>query len=131
MDTVAVFVTVRHGGWCVHVRQIGSHSVPNRGTESQLADLGELVGQVRGAGDVQAGGQQPDRHDADKGDGQAGRRAVLLLQAPLQGGGPVTSEIAVNGKVIGKGIATGGYNIAMAKISKCPLTGRWSDTDAD
>jgi hypothetical protein len=54
-----------------------------------------------------------------------GDPAYYALQAQLQGGGSVTVKILVNGKVVSQGTASGGYNIAMAEISKNPLTGEW------
>jgi hypothetical protein len=52
------------------------------------------------------------------------------VQAQLKGSGSVTAEILVNGKVVSRGTASGGYNIATAEISVNPLTGKWVDDDA-
>jgi hypothetical protein len=49
------------------------------------------------------------------------------ITAQLQGGGSVTVKILVNGKVVSKATATGGYNIASAEISQDPLSGKWTD----
>jgi hypothetical protein len=54
--------------------------------------------------------------------------AYYSIQAQLQGSGSVTVEIEINGRVISSGHASGGYDIAMAEISKDPLTGDWQDT---
>jgi hypothetical protein len=41
----------------------------------------------------------------------------------------VTVKILVNGTVVSRGTASGGYNVASAEITQDPLTGRWTDTD--
>jgi hypothetical protein len=58
-----------------------------------------------------------------------GDPSYYALTAQLQGSGTVTVTIAVDGKVVSKGTATGGYNIAQAEISKDPLTGAWQNDD--
>lgn len=55
-----------------------------------------------------------------------GNPVYYSVTAQLQGGGSVTVEILVNGKVVSKGKATGSYNIASAEISKDLLTGEWT-----
>jgi hypothetical protein len=60
-----------------------------------------------------------------------GSPVYYSLTVQLQGGGTVTAEILVDGKVISKATATGGYNIANAEISKNPLTGEWTDTNSE
>jgi hypothetical protein len=54
-----------------------------------------------------------------------GDPAYYSIEAQLQGGGNVTVKILINGKVVSKAEASGGYNIAMAEISQDPLTGGW------
>jgi hypothetical protein len=49
------------------------------------------------------------------------------VQAQLQGGGSVSCQILVDGKVISSSTATGGYNIAMCEIGQDPLSGQWQD----
>jgi hypothetical protein len=53
--------------------------------------------------------------------------AYYSVQAQLQGGGEVSCEIEVDGKVISQATATGGYNIASCEIGQDPLTGQWED----
>lgn len=55
--------------------------------------------------------------------------AYYALDAQLNGGGTVTVEILVGGKVISSATATGGYNIATAEIDQNPLTGQWENTN--
>jgi len=56
-----------------------------------------------------------------------GDAQYYALQAQLQGYGSVSVTISVNGKVISRGTASGGYNVASAEISQDPLTGAWED----
>jgi hypothetical protein len=56
--------------------------------------------------------------------------AYYAITAQLQGSGSVSCEIRVNGKVISRAHATGGYNIASCEISPDPLTGVWQDTNS-
>jgi hypothetical protein len=49
------------------------------------------------------------------------------LEAQLKGSGSVTTEILVDGKIISRGTADGGYNVASAEISMNPITGVWGD----
>jgi hypothetical protein len=58
-----------------------------------------------------------------------GSPIYYALTAQLQGSGTVTCEIAVDGKVISKATASGGYNIAQCEISPDPFTGGWEDTN--
>jgi hypothetical protein len=57
--------------------------------------------------------------------GKLGDPAYYSVTAQLQGGGEVACSIAVDGKVISRGTATGGYNIAMCEIITDPLSGEW------
>ena len=59
-----------------------------------------------------------------------GHADYYSIQAQLQGGGKVTVEIMVGGKVISKGTATGGYNIASAEIEQDMFTGKWEDVQS-
>ena len=52
------------------------------------------------------------------------------IDAQLNGGGTVTVEILVGGKVISHAMASGSYNIATAEIDQNPLTGQWEDTNS-
>lgn len=52
------------------------------------------------------------------------------ITAQLQGGGHVTCQLKVNGKVISQSTASGGYNIATCEISKDIFSGKWKDTNA-
>ncbi|MFJ3715163.1 MmpS family transport accessory protein [Streptomyces sp. NPDC090057] len=52
------------------------------------------------------------------------------ITAQLQGGGHVTCRLKVNGKVISRSTASGGYNIASCEISKDVFSGKWTDTNA-
>lgn len=56
--------------------------------------------------------------------------AYYSIDAQLSGGGKVTCEIMISGKVISKATATGGYNIASCEISQDPFSGQWQDTNA-
>jgi hypothetical protein len=56
--------------------------------------------------------------------------AYYSIDAQLSGGGSVTCEILVSGKVISKSTATGSYNIASCEITQDPFSGNWSDTNA-
>lgn len=58
-----------------------------------------------------------------------GSPLYYALTAQLQGGGTVTCEIKVDGKVLSKSTASGGYNIAQCEISQDPLTGGWENTN--
>ena len=49
------------------------------------------------------------------------------ISAQLQGGGSVSCQILVDGKVISSSTATGGYNIASCEIGQDPLSGAWQD----
>lgn len=40
-------------------------------------------------------------------------------------------QIKVNGKVVSKATATGGYNIAQCEVSKDPINGGWVDTNGN
>ncbi|MGH3273651.1 MAG: hypothetical protein ACRDNZ_04910, partial [Streptosporangiaceae bacterium] len=51
--------------------------------------------------------------------------SYYAISAQLQGGGEVSCQILVDGKVISQGTATGGYNIASCEISQDPLTDAW------
>lgn len=59
-----------------------------------------------------------------------GHADYYSIQAQLQGGGKVTVEIIVGGKVISKGTATGGYNIASAEIVQGLFSGKWEDVQS-
>jgi hypothetical protein len=52
------------------------------------------------------------------------------LQVQLQGGGQVTCQILVDGKVISSSTAHGGYNLAMCEIGQDPVTGKWQSENA-
>lgn len=52
------------------------------------------------------------------------------VSAQLQGGGSVTCEILVSGKVISKSAANGSYNIADCEIVQDPITGAWQDANS-
>ena len=52
------------------------------------------------------------------------------LQVQLQGGGQVTCQILVDGKVISSSTAQGGYNLAMCEIGQDPVTGKWQSENA-
>ncbi|UXY23053.1 hypothetical protein N8I84_33395 [Streptomyces cynarae] len=52
------------------------------------------------------------------------------ITAQLQGGGHVTCQLKVNGKVISQSTASGGYNLASCEISKDIFSGKWTDTNA-
>jgi hypothetical protein len=52
------------------------------------------------------------------------------ITAQLRGGGHVTCQLKVDGKVISQSTASGGYNIASCEISKDIFSGKWTDTDA-
>ncbi|MGW2855370.1 hypothetical protein ACWDAZ_26320, partial [Streptomyces sp. NPDC001215] len=52
------------------------------------------------------------------------------ITAQLQGGGHVTCQLKVNGKVISQSTASGGYNIASCEISKDLFSDKWTDTNA-
>jgi Protein of unknown function (DUF732) len=55
--------------------------------------------------------------------------SYYAISAQLQGGGQVSCEILVKGKVIASGSASGGYNIAQCEISQNPVTGQWESDD--
>lgn len=59
-----------------------------------------------------------------------GHADYYSIQAQLNGGGKVTVEIIVGGKVISKGTATGGYNIASAEIVQGLFSGKWEDVQS-
>lgn len=61
---------------------------------------------------------------------QLGDPVYYALTAQLQGGGTVSCEIEVGGKVISRATASGGYNIASCEISPDPVNGGWEDTNA-
>jgi hypothetical protein len=52
--------------------------------------------------------------------------AFYAINAQLQGGGSVSCEIKVDGKVISAALATGGYHIAICEISQGP-SGDWEN----
>jgi hypothetical protein len=56
--------------------------------------------------------------------------AFYAISAQLQGGGSVRCEIKVNGKVVSKAHATGGYNIADCEITRNIFSGKWEDTNS-
>ncbi len=58
-----------------------------------------------------------------------GTPLYVAITAQLQGGGSVSCEIEVDGKVISQSTASGGYNIAQCEISQDPLSGNWTDTN--
>lgn len=58
-----------------------------------------------------------------------GNPLYYALTAQLQGGGSVSCEIEVDGAVISKSTASGGYNIAQCEISNDPISGGWKDTN--
>jgi hypothetical protein len=58
-----------------------------------------------------------------------GNPIYYALTAQLQGGGTVSCEIEVDGEVISKATASGGYNIAQCEISPDPISGGWEDTN--
>ncbi|MCW2869307.1 MAG: transrane transport protein [Streptomyces oryziradicis] len=47
------------------------------------------------------------------------------ITAQLQGGGDVTCQIEVDGKVISRATATGGHNIVMCQIEQDPIRNEW------
>ncbi|MEY9840865.1 hypothetical protein [Streptacidiphilus sp. EB103A] len=51
------------------------------------------------------------------------------ISVQLQGGGAASCQIEVNGKVVSKATANGGYNIAQCEISQDPINGGWIDTN--
>ena len=51
------------------------------------------------------------------------------ISAQLQGGGTVSCQILVDGKVTASSTASGGYNIADCEISQDPFSGNWGDTN--
>lgn len=61
--------------------------------------------------------------------GPLGDPLYYSIQAQLQGGGTVSCELEIDGKVISSSTASGGYNIAMCEISRDPLSGQWTDTN--
>jgi hypothetical protein len=65
------------------------------------------------------------RHDARDGP------MYYSISAQLQGGGAVSCQLKVDGKVISSSSSTasGGYNIAQCEISQDPLSGNWTDTN--
>lgn len=58
-----------------------------------------------------------------------GNPIYYALTVQLQGGGSVSWEVEVDGKVISKATASGGYNIAQCEISPDPISGGWEDTN--
>ena len=58
-----------------------------------------------------------------------GSPAYYAITAQLQGGGSVSCEILVGGKVISRASASGGYNIATCEISQDPIYGGWVNTN--
>lgn len=58
-----------------------------------------------------------------------GNPAYYAITAQLQGGGHVTCEIKINGKVMSTATASGGYNIAMCEIVQDPISGDWVDAN--
>lgn len=56
--------------------------------------------------------------------------SFYAIDAQLNGGGTVTAEILVGGKVISSATASGSYNIATAEIDQNPLTGGWENTNS-
>ena len=59
-----------------------------------------------------------------------GHPQYYAISAQLNGAGSVTCKILVDGKVISKATATGGYNIADCEISPDPFSGKWEDTNS-
>jgi hypothetical protein len=51
------------------------------------------------------------------------------ISAQLQGSGQVSCELKVNGKVMSKASASGGYNIATCEIVQDPINGGWIDAN--
>jgi hypothetical protein len=51
------------------------------------------------------------------------------IDAQLNGGGAVSCQILVGGKVISSASASGSYNIATCEIDQNPLTGGWENTN--
>jgi hypothetical protein len=49
------------------------------------------------------------------------------IDAQLQGGGQVSCQILVAGKVISSANASGGFNIATCEIGQNPITGQWEN----
>lgn len=64
--------------------------------------------------------------------GRIGARpaAYYAITAQLNGGGKVTCEILIDGTVISKSTATGGYNIADCEVMQDPFSGGWQDANA-
>jgi hypothetical protein len=59
-----------------------------------------------------------------------GNPSYYAISAQLQGGGTVKCEISVNGKVVSKATATGGYNLAQCEIVQDPFSGGWQDANS-
>ena len=59
-----------------------------------------------------------------------GNPSYYAISAQLQGAGSVSCRIKVDGNVISRATATGGYNIADCEISQDPLTGAWQDDNS-
>lgn len=56
--------------------------------------------------------------------------SYYAISAQLNGGGSVTCEILVSGRVVSKATATGSYQIAQCEIVQDPLTGDWQDANS-
>jgi hypothetical protein len=56
-----------------------------------------------------------------------GDPAYYAINAQLQGGGYIECKIDVDGKVISRASASGGYNIADCEIGQDPITGQWQN----
>lgn len=59
-----------------------------------------------------------------------GHPQYYSITAQLQGSGKVTCELLVNGKVMSKGTASGGYNIATCEIVD-DFSGNWVDANSN
>ncbi|MGW2905745.1 hypothetical protein ACWC91_24970 [Streptomyces sp. NPDC001204] len=53
-------------------------------------------------------------------------RQHYAITAQLQGGGHVTCQLKVNGRVISQSTASGGYTIASCEIGKDTFSGKWT-----
>lgn len=91
-----------------------------------------VVTGTRGGADVTFGpaGSSLSGHVPMRVTKRLGHADYYSIQAQLQGSGKVTVEIIVGGKVISKGTATGGYNIASAEIVQGLFSGKWEDVQS-
>lgn len=91
-----------------------------------------VVTGTRGGADVTYGpaGSSLSGHVPMRVTKRLGHADYYSIDAQLQGGGKVTVEIIVGGKVISKGTATGGYNIASAEIVQGLFSGKWEDVQS-